>query len=188
VVVRAACEHRFDSDGDYQVLLYPTKENETGVHGYEIMNPCLVGSNERSRGYYKLATGISFAAGDVGWLLTSPMDPRLSMKRLTIATGYFEPGYRGPIFAIVRPEAALTIDRGAIIGQMFPLSMEPLSLKEETSMTYSSDCDEARYTVRNNVSGVRISWKILNARLLEFGRTGFITFLEENGTWVDLSS
>jgi hypothetical protein len=147
----------------------------------------LVGSNERSRGYYKLATGISFAAGEVGWLLTAPMDPRLSIKRLTIATGYFEPGYRGPIFAIVRPEAALTIDRGTIIGQMFPLSMAPLSLKEETSMTYSTDCDESRYAIRENVSGIRISWQVLNARLLECGRTGLISFLEESGRGVNLS-
>jgi hypothetical protein len=188
VVVRAVWEHRFDADGDYQVLLYPTRENETGIHGYEIMSPCLVGSNERSPGYYKLATGISFDAGDVGWMLTPPIDPRLSTKSLTIATGYFEPGYRGPIFAIVRPEAGLTIDRGAIIGQMFPLSMEPLSLKEETSMTYSADCDEARYTIRDNASGIRISWKMLNARLLEFGKTDLISFLEESGTLVDLSS
>ena len=187
VVVRAACEHRFDSDGDYQVQLYPTMEHKTGTPGYEIMSPCLVGSNEQCPGYYKIATGISFAAGEVGWMLTAPMDPRLSIKRLTIATGYFGPGYRGPIFAIVRPEA-LTIDRGAIIGQLFPLSMEPLSLKEETSMTYSADCDEVRYAIRNNVSGIRISWKVLNAHLLEFGRTGLITFLEESGTWVELSA
>ena len=188
VVIRAACEHRFDSDGDYQVQLYPTMENETGIPGYEIMSPCLVGSNERSPGYYKIATGISFAAGDVGWMLTAPMDPRLSIKSLTIATGYFEPGYRGPIFAIVQAENALTIDRGTIIGQMFPLSMSPLSLEEEASMTYSADCDEARYAIRNNAGGIRISWKDLNSRLLEFGRTGLITFLEESGTLVDLSS
>ena len=188
VVLRAACEHRFESDGDYQVQLYPTKENETGAHGYEIMSPCLVGSNEQSRGYYKIATGISFDAGDVGWMLTPPMDPRLSTKSVTIATGYFEPGYRGPIFAIARPEGELTIDRGTIIGQMFPLSMAPLSLKEETSMAYSTDCDESRYAIRENVSGIRISWQVLNARLLEFGRTGLIAFLEERGTWVDLSS
>ena len=188
VVVRTACEHRFDSDGEHQVLLYPTRENETGIHGYEIMSPCLVGSNERSPGYYKLATGISFDAGEVGWMLTPPMDPRLSTRNLTIAAGYLEPGFRGPIFAIVRPEAALTIARGTIIGQLFPLSMVPLFLKEETSLTYSTDCDEARYAIRDNVSGIRISWKVLNARLLEFGRTGLMSFLEENGKRVDLSS
>src|SRR5437016_5133693 len=54
VVVRAAVEHRFDSDGDYKVLLYPTMENKTSIYGYEIMSPCLVGSNERSPGYYKI--------------------------------------------------------------------------------------------------------------------------------------
>jgi hypothetical protein len=188
VVIRAACEHRFDSDGDYQVLLYPTMESETGIPGYEIMSPCLVGSNERSPGYYKIATGLTFDCGDVGWILTAPMDPRLTIKSLTIATGYFEPGYRGPIFAIVQAENALTIDRGTIIGQMFPLSMSPVSLKEESNITYSADCDEARYAIRNNAGGIRISWKVLNSRLLEFGRTGLITFLEKSGTLVDLSS
>lgn len=188
VVVRAACEHRFYSDGDYQVQLYPTMEHETGIPGYEIMSPCLVGSNERSPGYYKIATGISFAAGNVGWLLTAPMDPRLSIKSLTIATGYFEPGYCGPIFAIVRPEDALRIDRGTIIGQLFPLSMAALLLQEETRMRYSADCDEARHAIRENVSGVRISWQVLNAHLLEVGRTGLIAFLEASGTWVELSS
>src|SRR5260370_21162126 len=188
VVVRAACEHRFDSDGDYQVLLYPTKENETGVHGYEIMSPCLVGSNERSPGFYKLATGISFDAGDVGWMLTPPMDPRLSIMSLTVASGFFEPGYRCPIFAIARPKGELTIDRGTIIGQMFPLSMAPLSLQVETSMTYSTDCDESRYDIRENVSGIRISWQVLNARLLECGRTGLISFLEESGRRGNLSA
>jgi hypothetical protein len=187
VVVRAAWGHRFDTDGDYQVLLYPTRENESGIHGYEIMSPCLVGSNELSPGYYKLATGISFDAGDVGWMLMPPIDPRLANKNLTIGTGYFEPGYSGPIFAIVRPEIALTIDRGTIIGQMLPLSMRPLVLQEEMNMTYSADCHEARYAIRNDVRGIRISWKVLNARLLEFGRAGFIGFLEERGTWVDLS-
>lgn len=186
VVIRAACEHRFDSDGDYQILLYPTTEQETGIPGYAIMTPCLVGSNEQSPGYYKIATGISFDTGDVGWMLTPPIDPRLSTKRLTIATGYFEPGYRGPIFAIVRPEAALTIEPGAIIGQMFPLSMATLSLQEETGMTYSADCDEARYAIRHNVRGIRISRNLLNAHLLEFGRMDIIAFLEEMGTWVDL--
>lgn len=186
VVIRAACEHRFDSDGDYQILLYPTTEQETGVLGYEIMSPCLVGSNEQSPGYYKIATGISFDTGDVGWMLTAPLDPRLSIKGLTIATGYLEPGYRGPIFAIVRPEAALTIERGAIIGQMFPLSMATLSLQEETGMTCSADCDEARYAIRHNVRGIRISRNLLNAHLLEFGRTDIISFLEEIGTRVDL--
>jgi hypothetical protein len=187
VVLRAASDHRFDGDGDYQMLLYPTKEHKTGIDGFEIMNPCLVGSNERNPGYYKLATGIAFDAGDVGWLLMPPIDPRLHTGSLTIATGYFEPGYRGPIFAIVRPESALTIARGTIIGQMVPLSMEPLSLREETNLTYSADCDEARYAIRDNASGFRISWKILNARLLEFGKTDLISFLEENGTHVDLS-
>jgi hypothetical protein len=188
VIVRTACEHRFDSDGDYQILLYPTAEHETGIPGYEIMSPCLVGSNEQSQGYYKLATGVSFDAGDVGWILTAPMDPRLSPKRLTIATGYFEPGYRGPIFAIVRPEAALTIESGTIIGQMFPLSMATPSLEEETSMTYSADCVEARYAVLDNLRGIRISRNLLNAHLLEFGRTSLIAFLKTRGTWVDLSS
>jgi hypothetical protein len=188
VVVRAACEHRFDSDGDYQILLYPTTENETGILGYEIMSPCLVGSNERSPGYYKIATGISFDAGDVGWLLSAPTDPRLSPKGLTIATGYFEPGYRGPIFAIVRPETELTINSGTIIGQLIPLSMATPSLIEETSMTYSADCAEARYSVRNDQPAIRIDRKLLNAHLLEFGRTGLITFLEERGTRVNHSS
>jgi hypothetical protein len=188
VVVRAACAHRFDSDGDYQVLLYPTVEYETEIHGYELMSPCLIGSNEQSPGYYKIATGISFAAGDVGWMLTPPMDPRLCTRNLTIATGYFEPGYSGPLFAIVRPEEAITIDRGRIIGQLFPLSMAPLSLKEETTMTHSTACDEARYAIRDNVNGIRISWKLLNARLLESGKTGLVNFLEENGMLVDLSS
>jgi hypothetical protein len=66
--------------------------------------------------------------------------------------------------------------------------MAPLFLKEETGMTYSTDCDEARYAIRNNASGIRISWKVLNARLLKFGRTGLIPFLEESGKWTDLSS
>ena len=188
VVVRAACEHRFDSDGDYQVQLYPTWEYETGIPGYEFMSPCLVGSNEQSPGYYKIATGISFAAGEVGWMLTAPLDPRISIKSLTIATGYFEPGYCGPIFAIVRPEDALKIDRGTIIGQLFPLSMAPLLLQEETSMTYSAACDEARHAIRDDVSGIRISWQVLNAHLLEFGRTGLSAFLEESGARVELSS
>lgn len=188
VVVRAACEHRFDSDGDYQILLYPTTEQETGILGYEIMSPCLVGSNDQSPGYYKIATGISFDAGDVGWVLTGPADPRLSPKRLTIATGYFEPGYRGPIFAIVRPEAELTIERGTIIGQMFPLSMATPSLKEETSITCSADCAEAQYAIRDDQPAIRISRNLLNVHLLEFGSRGLIAFLEERGTRVNLSS
>lgn len=188
VVVRAASDHSFNSDGDYQVLLYPTTELKTGTPGYEIMSPCLVGSNERSPGYYKIATGLSFDAGDVGWMLTPPLDPRLSIQNLTIASGYFEAGYRGPIFAIVRPEDAVTIDRGTIIGQLFPLSMAQLSLKEEPSMTYSTDCDEARYVIRNSARGIRISWKALNGRLLEGGKDSLVSFLEKSGRWVDLSS
>ena len=188
VVVRAACEYRFDSDGDYQIFLYPTEEHETGILGYEIMSPCLVGSNEQSPGYYKIATGISFDASHMGWILTTPMDPRLSPKRLTIATGYFEPGYRGPIFAIIQPETEITINRGTIIGQMFPLSMATPQLKEEMSMTYSADCVEARYAVRDHQHVIRISRNLLNAHLLNFGRTGLNAFLEEKGTQVNLSS
>lgn len=187
VLLRAACEHQFGSDGDHQILLYPTVEPGTGTLGYEIMTPCLVGSNERSPGFYKIATGISFDAGDVGWLLTAPIDPRLPIKTQTVATGYFEPGYRGPIFAIVRPEGALTIERGAIIGQLFPLSMATLSLKEETAITYSASWEEARYAIRDDAPGIRISRNLLNAHLLQFGRVGLVNFLENAGSRVDLS-
>jgi hypothetical protein len=188
VVVRSACESRFSDDGEYQVLLYPTIERQTGIAGYELMTPCLVGSNEHGRGYYKIATGISFDAGEVGWIFTTPIDPRLTISGITSATGYFEPGYRGPLFAIVRPEHALTIPRGAIVGQMFPLSMQSLSLKEEASILYSSDCAESRYTVRRNVCGIQVSWRVLNTRLLECGSTDLIPFLEANGVKVDHSS
>lgn len=120
-LVRSASEHSFFDNGDYDVRLHCTVDRVSGRRVFDTYDPCLVGSDESEPGYYKIATGLWVDVGEATWLLLPPLDPRLRLRGCVGSSGVIEPGYRGPLFAVVRPEGGLVIPAGTIVGQLVPL-------------------------------------------------------------------
>jgi hypothetical protein len=170
LLLRAAASHSFSADGDHDVWVHPM-EAPDGGREEAIFDPCLVGSNEAEAGYYKIATGLCVDVGDVGWLVTPPLDPRVTLPGWHSSWGYLRPGFQGPLFAVLRPTGDARLAAGAVIGQLVPLAAGEVRVVE-AAFGHQSAWQPDHHFIDPSRAPLRLRQRELEERLRSGGVAG----------------
>ena len=123
-------EYRFDN-GDYTVYKYPTVCKKTGGHGYDVVTPHLLGSDENENGYFKIGNGLHIRLDKHAALVLPPIDPRMKIKNIEYTTALLPPFYAGILVAGVKATGPAIIPEGHPIGQLVFLTDNDFDIIEE---------------------------------------------------------